>query len=233
MRVLLSPSVPEISRVSSESLDEAIAQLVGILTPTGGGFNYLDATKCAKAAYKGLHNLPSLTKSRRLNDGSVGAKSNLEVAQLACPVAFGRKTQLIELSPRSFQYGAGRSASYRVPFLFLEHGVIKLYFLQPRKNTVFAGRSVSMFASIVKKYLLDTEFYDEKVDIEFVEVAERVQKNGRQLKVYNVADVEILDDAAIERHLSIVREALTVIENEKLVTKKRRPLKDKDLPLFS
>lgn len=90
-----------------------------------------------------------------------------------------------------------------------------------------------MFASIVKKYLLDTEFYDEKVDIEFVEVAERVQKNGRQLKVYNVADVEILDDAAIERHLSIVREALTVIENEKLVTKKRRPLKDKDLPLFS
>ena len=228
----LNPSVPEISLVSSENLDEAIAQLVVSMTPSGGGFNYLCATKIAKSAYNGYHNLRQLTAGTNLHDGSVGASANLEVASLACPVSFGRLTKVVEVSPKSFQYGAGRHASYRIPFFFIEDKTAKLYFLQPRKNTVYTDKQLSIFASIVKKYFLDVEFFGEKTDIEFVEVAQRAPGKGREVKVLSLSDIELVSDAVLAKHLSVVQEALRIIEDEKLVTKKRRPLKDRDLPLF-
>lgn len=232
MRLNLNPSLPEIALVNSANSDEAIAQLVAALTPSGGGFNYLEATKCARAAYRGLHRLDLLVVGTRLNDGSVGAKANKEVALLAGGVALGRSTNLIDLSPRTFQYGAGRSASYRVPFLFVESGTVKLYFLQPRKRTVFKESQVSFLATIFKKYLLDAEFYGERTDVEFVEVAERSEGKGRETQVYRLTDLDLWEDHKIASHLSVVQEALRFIESESLVTKKRRPLKDRDLPLF-
>lgn len=233
MRHKLNPSLPEIVRVNSKNLDEAIAQLVSDLTPTGGGFNYLEATKCSKAAFKGLHSLKLLTDSKRLNDGSVGAKANLEVANLICPLAFGRKTSVVDLSPRNFQYGAGRYASYRIPFLFVENKHVKIYFLQPRKNTCYTFDQVSLYASIARKHLLEKEFYGELTDIEFVEAAVRNQGAKREIKEYCLQDLEIWDDLRISQHLSAVDKALTFIESEQLVKKKRRPLKDSQLPLFS
>ncbi|WP_080798710.1 hypothetical protein [Agrobacterium tumefaciens] len=232
MRLQLNPSVPEISLVNSDSLDEAVAQLIVALTPGGGGFNYLRATKVAKAAYKGFHNLSHLVAAHNLHDGSVGAVANLEVANMVCPVSFGRRTQVIDIPSKSFQYGANRHASFRVPFLFLEEKTVKSYFLQPRKRTVYTEKQVGIFASIVKKYLLDTEFYGEKVDIEFVEASERVLGQGRELRVQRLSDIDIVSDEVLAKHLSVVQDALKIIENENLVTKKRRPLRDRDLPLF-
>ncbi|WP_313617858.1 hypothetical protein [Agrobacterium sp.] len=232
MRLQLNPSVPEISRVNSENLDEAVAQLIGALTPSGGGFNYLASTKIAKVAYKGFHNLTQLTAAPSLHDGSVGAAANLDVAKIICPLSFGRTTNVVDVPSRSFHYGAGRYASYRVPFFFVEDRTIKLYFLQPRKRTVYTKKQIGIFATIVKKYFLDAEFYGEKTDIEFVEVAERTPGKGRELNVLGLSDIELVDDAALAKHLSVVQEALRIIEDEKLITKKRRPLKDRDLPLF-
>ncbi|WP_320196818.1 hypothetical protein RMR10_008320 [Agrobacterium rosae] len=232
MRLHLNPSVPEIARVNSSNLEEAVSQLIVALTPSSGGFNYLPATKTAKTSYKGLHDLKSLTAARALNDGSVGAAANFEVAKLICPIGFGRKTQVIDLAPRSFHYGSSRKASYRVPFLFVEGGVVKAYFLQPRKNTVYSSDNISIYFTILKKYLLDTEFYGEPTDVEFVEVAERSERKGRELKICHTEHVKLLDDATLAKHLSVVHEALNIIENENLVTKNRRPLKDRELPLF-
>ena len=92
---------------------------------------------------------------------------------------------------------------------------------------------MELYASIAKKYLLDSEFYGEQTEIEFVEAAVRNDGKHREVQVYSFQDLEIWDDYRIARHLNTVEEALGIIEAEKLVKKKRRPLKDSELPLFS
>lgn len=232
MRSSLNPSVPEIVRVNSNNIDEAIAQLVGALTPSGGGFNYIPATVATKLAYRGVHRIDQLLSIKSMKDGSVGAGANAEVVTLAAPFAFGRETKVFDLTPRTFAY-AGRSASYRIPFFFVEKGVIKLYFLQPRKNTVFTLDQVSLYASLAKKFLMDSEFFGETTDLEIVETAVRQEGEARKLQVYSLSELEIWDDSKIQRHLAVVDEALKFIEAANLIPKTRRPLKDKDLPLFS
>lgn len=232
MSGILNPSLPEIVRINADNLDEAVSQLVSDLTPRGG-FNYLPATKCVKSAYKGLHSIKSLVAMPSLNDGSVGATHNREVAKLLAPLAFGRSTSVFDLSPRSFIYGKTRQASYRIPFFFVEGGVVKLYYMQPRKGTTFTKLQAELYVSIAKKFLLENEFYDERTDVEFVECSERNSGEGRTIASYSLDDLDIWEDGRIARHLKAVDEALQFIEANIVIPKRRRPLKDSDLPLFS
>lgn len=228
----LSLSLPDIVRVCTLSEDAAIAHIVAELEGSGGGFNYIDATKRIKAAYKGLHSIGSLVRVPQSKADKVGQKYNIDVVKLAAPLAFHRATNVFDLNGRSFSYGEARHASYRVPFLFTENGTVKLYYLQPRKSAGFSDGEVSLYISIVKKFLLDSEFYGEQVDVEIVDVAEQVGGQGRVLKTFSLSSVEIWSDDKIAEHLKVVRSALDFIEAQNLVKKKRRPLKDRDLPMF-
>ncbi|MEF0939099.1 hypothetical protein [Rhizobium sp. BR 362] len=228
----LSLSVPEIVRVPVLSIESAIAHIIAELNGSAGGFNYIDATKRIKVAYKGLHNLNDLVRVAPSMAEKVGQKYNIDVVKLAAPEAFGRKTNVFDLHSRRFHYGGERDASYRAPFLFTENGIVKLYYLQPRKTALFTIEQASCYASIIKKFLLDTEFYGEKTDIEIVDVAERIEGQGRVTQTFTLANVEVWEDDKIAAHLKVVREALDHIEAENLVKRKRRPLKDSDLPLF-
>jgi len=214
------------------NVESAIAHIVTELNGSGGGFNYIDATKRIKAAYKGLHSLKDLTRIVPSKMEKVGQKYNIDVVKLAAPKAFGRKTNVFDLHSRRFHYGGERDASYRAPFLFTEDGIVKLYYVQPRKTALFTFEQASFYASITKKFLLDTEFYGEKTDVEIVDVAERVEGQGRVTQTFTFANVDVWEDGRIAAHLKIVREALDHIEAKNLVKRKRRPLKDRDLPLF-
>lgn len=227
-----SPSLPEIVRVDSTSLDSAVSHLLSFLDPAGGNFNYLESTKRTRKAYQGLHNLSLLTAGVPSQFTKVGFAYNIEVVRLAAPLSFGRITSVFDLPHRKLPYGAGRLASYRVPFFYVEKGVVRAYFLQPRKNTHFTIDQYSMFSSILKKHLLDTEFYGEKVDVDIVDVSRNADEKERSIKQFSLSDLTPWADSVIQEHFRIVSEALRVIENEKLVNKVRRPLKDKELPLF-
>ncbi|QFY59874.1 hypothetical protein FZ934_05165 [Rhizobium grahamii] len=230
MRVSLS--LPDIVRVPSFNEDAAIAYVVAELEQSGHGFNYLDASKRVKAAYKGLHDIKHLTMPQGISKNKVGQKANLELVSLAAPISFGRRTNVFDLEARRFHYGEDRSASYRIPFFFSEQNVIKAYYLQPRKGTPLTLDQVGLYASIVKKFLLDQEFYGESVEVEIVDVAEREKTKGRSTKVYGLSNLDIWNDDRINSHLRVVRAALDYIEAQNLVTRRRRPLKDRDLPLF-
>lgn len=230
----LSLSLPDIVRVPSFNEDSAIAHIVAELDQAGHGFNYLDATKRVKAAYKGLHDLRHLTmvQSKSTVKNMVGQKANMEVVTAAAPVSFGRRTNVFDLEARRFHYGEDRNASYRIPFFFSEHGVVKAYYLQPRKRAPFTADQVGLYASIVKKFLLDQEFYGESVEVEIIDVAEREKGKGRSVEAYSLERLDIWKDDKIDAHLSVVRTALEYIEAKELVTRRRRALKDRDLPLF-
>lgn len=228
----LSLSLPDIVRICTDSEELAIAHIVSELEGNGSGFNYLDATKRIKAAYRGVHSLPILTQLLPSDVGKVGKKSNIDVVKAAAPRAFGRRTHVFDLGPRSFRYGEGRQASYRAPFFFTEDGVIKLFYLQPRKSAPLTQKQRSLYATIAKKYLLDDEFFSQAVDVEMLDVAERVKGEGRVLSVSSLSTIEMLSDDIIQGHLRVVLDALEFVEKQNLVTKKRRPLKDPELPMF-
>ena len=116
----------ELIRADVSSVDNAAACLRHFFEPDGGSFNYLAANKRVKLAYKGLHQLKPLVEGLPSDVKKVGHKPNMEVVTIAAPVAFGRKTQVFDLSPRRFPYGRDRLAPYRIAFFFTEAGVIKV-----------------------------------------------------------------------------------------------------------
>lgn len=227
-----SPSLPEIVRVDTSNLNSAVSHLVSFLTPGGGGFNYLDATNAVLAAYRGLHDIRSLTASTPEYAAKFGRSFNVDVIKLTAPIAFGRHTRVFQLSRRKLPYGGGRLASYRIPFFFAEGGVINAYFLQPRKNTHFTPRQFGLLASVIERNLLENEFYGQKYGIEIVDASRKQDEEARSLQRYSLADLPKWSNGDIERHFQMVDQALSVVENEKLITKIRRPLRDPNLNLF-
>jgi hypothetical protein len=227
-----SPSLPEIVRVDTSSVDSAVADVVSLLEPPRRTFNYLDATKRTRQAYSGFHDLRQLLSAGFSRKKLVGHEQNMEVVRLAAPHAFGRATQIFDLPPRKLSYGADRFASYRVPFFFVERGIVKVYFLQPRKDTHFSTRQFGLLASVIKRNLLETEFYGETCDIEIIDVSRDKGDKKRSLHVYSLSDVPNWTDKEIEEHFSVVNDALKIVEEENLIKKVRRPLRDRELPLF-
>lgn len=227
-----APSVPEIVRVDTSTVDSAVAHLVLALEPSGGNFNYLDGTKRVRRAFQGLHDLKALMTATASRMRMVGHTHNMEVVRLAAPQAFGRTTSVFNLSPRKLPYGGDRFASYRVPFFFVEGGIVKGYFLQPRKNTHFTVEQYGLLASIVKRNFLDTEFYGERVEFEIVDVSRKLREKERSLSIYTLSDLPVWSEAAVAEHFRVIAAALKIIEDEQLIKKVRRPLRDKELPLF-
>ena len=226
------PNLPEIFRTDTNSVESAVAHLMSALTPSGVTWNYLDSVKRVKSAYQGLHNLDVLTNYTASHQKRPGYKSNRIVTELACPIAFGRNTQVNNLSPRKLPYQGERFASYRIPFFFVENGIVKVYFLQTRKNGSFQYDQICGMATAVKLHLLDTEFYGENVDIEVVDLGVPIDSSERAVRVFTMDDLELWSESKLNDHFHVIVEALEFIEAENLVPQRRRPLKDKEFPLF-
>jgi hypothetical protein len=158
---LTTPPLPEVLFTPTDSIASAITSLTNFYEGTGN-FNYLDSTKIVKTAYRGLHNLELLMAG--LKEEKVGVVPNRDVVALAAPLAFGRKTQVFDLAGRKFAFGRERLASYRVPFFFVEGGVVKVLLLLPRKGPYLTYDAICGCASVLKKYLLEQEFYRRQVD---------------------------------------------------------------------
>ncbi|MDX8441877.1 hypothetical protein [Mesorhizobium australafricanum] len=227
-----SPSLPEIVRVDTSSINSSVAHLISLLEPSGGNFNYLDGTKRTRKAYKGLHDLNKLLSATPSKASSVGHQQNMDVVRLAASHAFGRQTAVFDLPARKLSYGDDRFASYRIPFFFVEARMVKVYFLQPRKNTHFTLDQYGLMASVIKKNLLDTEFYGEYCEIEFADVSKKVGDNERTLQVYHLSDLPAWSESDVAEHFRVVTAALKIVEDENLVKEVRRPLRDRELPLF-
>ncbi|MEM9279420.1 MAG: hypothetical protein AAGA76_12665, partial [Pseudomonadota bacterium] len=208
-----SPNVIEIIRTDTSTVESAIAHLIEALKSSGVTWNYLDGTKRIKSAYKGLHSINTLTAISESKLKRPGQVHNIELVKLVAPLAFGRKTQVFDLSPRHFQYADNRSAAYRLPFFFSEDGVVKAFGLQFRKNGRLSNEQIAGYASIVKRFLLETEFYDMPADIEFIDCGVPAGSEDRVATKYSLIDLDLWTDEKIQSHMEVVVEALRFIED--------------------
>lgn len=232
LKNLQKPNLQEIFRTDTLSVESAIAHLVSALTPVNINWNYIDGHSRIMSAYKGLHSIDVLTHYPASKSGKDGAKYNAELVTVAAPVAFSRTTSVVKVERQTFAYGRNREAAFRIPFVFIENGVIKAYALQAKKHDSMSLDQVAGYCSLIKRYFLDQQYYGMPTDIEFVDASCKPGEKTRSVKKYNLADLELWSDERLLKHLDVVIEALDFIENQALVPKSRRPLKEQSMPLF-
>jgi hypothetical protein len=233
MASLPVPPVPDLARVGGSTVDEAYAWFLAYYEREAVPWNYLRGIKCVREGYRGLHVLPQLVAgclSEKIEQGRV---SNTEIVTLAAPLAFGRKTQVFDLPRRQFPFGRDLRAGYRIPFFFVEDGVVKLYYLQPRKGANLTYDQMCMVATIHKRFLLDTEFFGQRSEMEYVDLAADPVSKERVLTRHSLATLELWPEERLRDRLTLVAEAFERVRASGLVKPKRivrRP--DKEMNLF-
>ncbi len=228
------PPVPDLARARGGTRDELISFFIAYYSTDGAHFNYLAGTRSVKAAYKGLHNLEQLLAGCVQEKTKQGLKSNSDVVRLAAPLSFGRRTQVFDLPRRQFAFGRDLLSGYRIPFFFVENRVLKLYFLQPRKEFYLTYDQLCMVATIHKRFLLDTEFYGQKTDIEYVDVSADPVTKVREVRQYSLESLELWSEKRLADRLTLITEALEFVRENGLMLPKRRAARPKapDMPLF-
>lgn len=233
MRRLPSPPVPDLARMQAETSSEARAWMKDYYEGQGCPWNYRSGTKAIKVAYKGIHRLDLLAAAAAQEKNKQSKKSNGEIIGLAAPLAFGRKTQVFDLPPRRFPFGRDRYAAYRIPFFFVEDGIVKLYFLQPRKDNGPSFDELGMIGAIHQKYLLQTEFYGLPADVEYVDLTADPDTGFRKLNSYKLSDLQLWPEKRVTDRLTLAAEAIEFLEREGTVKSRRRSRSaEPEMPLF-
>jgi hypothetical protein len=141
---------------------------------------------------------------------------------------------VIDISPRRFRFGIDRHAGYRVPFLFIENGIIKGYFLQPRKGAGLNVDDFGMVATVLKRDLLDIEFYGEQSDVEFIDVSAPDEHSRRAVTMYNMGGLRLWSERRLGDRLTLISEALDWAGKSGRIEKRRRVFRrpEAEMPLF-
>lgn len=228
-----TPPVPDLARVQGATVAEAVEWLIRYYNTESAPFNYRRGTRIVRAAYRGLHQIHLLTAGCEREPTPIGKQSNRDVVRLAAPFAFGRRTQVFDLSPRRFHFGQNRSAAYRIPFLFVENDIVHIYYLQPRKGAGLNLDELCMVATIVKTYLLDTEFFGLRCDVEFVDVGAPDGKE-RTARRFDLSTMSLWSDRRLADRLTLLSEALDRAAASGRIEKRHRTYRrpEPEMPLF-
>ena len=234
MTSLPVPPISDLARVQGDDREKVVAWFRDYYDAKGAPFNYLAGTRSIKNGYRGLHNLAQLEAGCLGEETAQGRKSNIEIVHEAAPLSFDRKTQVFDLPRTKFSFGRNHLASYRIPFFFVEDGVVKLYFLQPRKGCSLTYDQLCMVATIHKHYLLDQEFFGQPSDVEYVDLSAPPGMTERVVQRYQLSDLALWSEAKLGDRLTLIAEALDFLAKEDVVRPRKRHLSQPaaDMPLF-
>lgn len=234
MTLIPTPSVPVLARAKGETVEEIVDWFVAYFNRRAALFNYRCGTRIVRQAYRGLHKMHLLQAGCSTEKTRVGRISNSELVTCAAPFAFGRDTRVFDLSPRKFSFGRDKYSSFRIPFLFVENRMIHAYFLQPTKGAGLSFDEMGMVATIIKRFLLDDEFYGERTAIEAVDIGVPEGETCRVARSYSLSDLPLWTDARLQNRLTMIGRALDLVPHDPRVVQRHhvRPRPDPDMPLF-
>jgi hypothetical protein len=108
-----------------------------------------------------------------------------------------------------------------------------LYYVQPRKEHGPSLDQLGMVGKIHKKYLLDTEFFGQASNVEYVNLGAPEKNGPRVVRTYSLDTLSLWSDERLADHLTLISEALDVIEERGIVKSRRRsPRPEPTMPLF-
>lgn len=228
------PPLTELAAAHGETKDELISFFLAYYDRPSASFNYLTSTRLVKQAYRGFRDISQLVESCGCEKTKQGLKSNQDIVRLGAPVAFDRTMQVFDLPRRQFAFGRDLRTGFRVPFFFVENGIVKLYFLQPRKGLSLSPDQMAMIAKIHKRFLLDTEFFGQQTDLEYVDLSADGGTGERAVTRYSMRSLELWSEKRLSDRLTMIAEALDYVRNSGLIKPRRRIVRPpaKDLPLF-
>lgn len=234
MNKLPIPPVPDLARLAGQTRDEVISSLLIYYETNSVPWNYLSGTRIIKVSYKGLHDINQLLAGCSREKTKQGRISNAEIVRLAAQIAFDRKTQVFDLPRRKFAFGRDLFAGYRIPFFFVEDGVVKLYYLQPRKSFHLTYDQLCMVATIHKQYLLDTEFFGQRADVEYVDLSADPGGKIRQVSRYALDSLELWSAKRLADRLTLIAEAIEYVRSSGILKPSTRRVRrpDSEMPLF-
>ena len=110
---------------------------------------------------------------------------------------------------------------------------MKLYYIQPRKEHGPSFDQLGMIAKIHKQHLLDTEFFGQASNVEYVALGALEKGGPRVVRTYSLEGLNLWPDARLADRLTLISEALDKIEERGIVKSRRRPARPESaMPLF-
>ena len=91
-----------------------------------------------------------------------------------------------------------------------------------------------MVATIHKKYLLDTEFFGQSTDVEYVDVSADPNTKERELRRYFLESLKLWSDTRLADRLTLIADALDYVRSSGIVRARKRIVHrpEGDMPLF-
>lgn len=234
MSQLIRPPLTELAIARGETVEELALHFINYHNRPSIPWSYRPGTIALLKAYSGLHNLSALMTVLNGQTIPTAISCNSDLINHAAPFAFERSTRILQLSPRRFPFGRDRTAAYRVPFFFVENGIVKLFFAQPRKTDVPTVEQLGMMATIHKRYLLDTEFFGQRTEVEFIDVGPALDGGVRKPSKYTLADLPLWSETRLADRLTLLAGGLEKAEASGLLAPKikRPPRPTAQMPLF-
>ncbi len=230
--MLPTPSVPDLARVEGSTPEEAAEWFISFFDSPSVPWNYHRSTRITKVAYQGIHRPELLLAGCAAEKNPIGKKANEDVVSLAAPHAFGRSTQVFDLTPRKFNFGQSRTSGFRIPFFFTENKVVKLFYLQPRKSFALTLSQIAMVATIHKRFILDQEFFGLTTDLEYIDLSASAD-GKRKVRRFTLSDLDLWSETELTKRLSMLSAALDLAQSSgRIQSRTRKPAKALDMPLF-
>jgi hypothetical protein len=186
----------------------------------------------ARPVYSGELSLQAATERCRTGGNPLGRRSNAEVAEHIWAAAQGRSFQCHPLTPRPFGIRSDLSILIDPLFFFVEAGLVKVFWLQPRRQFSPTLEGLGTLGAMIRMTFAD-EF--EAFDLELLDLSVPDGEEQRVRRVYRFAALPLLADAAVTAALQRFADAYDKVREmgvTRPASRRRRPDDRPEQPLF-
>jgi len=225
MAALKLPALQDMARIIRPTVHETSKELV-VYYEGRPPFSYDFVRRMAKSLFSGEVSLGQVQKSCELRVHPAGRKQNSEVSELVWQAAQGRSFMCHDLSPRKFYIQKEQAIFVRPLFYFVENGVVKILWLQPRRRYGLSVNQLGILGSVIRHTFLVDDWAEATVQILDCSCPEG--GSARALQMYEIEDLPILPDDKLLAAFEILLTAYNELVQSGYQRPVRRPKEKPD-----